>query len=510
MGVIMDMKRLLIAILLISVEFNSFATVSEISSSSSFVVPHAYIVKWFKGSYGNYAGAAAREKRHPMPIWVSISFDKPVNESFVKDYFIFLVGHEPQRNKRYRHIYTVTVPANTSRSEFEGKIDKANRHFDPEIEKQEQLAIEEAKAQAEKEAAELAAAEAEAARKAEEERLRLEAQKKAEEERRAIARAQAEEQARILAIKREQERLEAEKRQRAIEREKEQQELSFYSYSITKLPKDFHVLGGYYAFNNKGQVVGCISQKVTLWRPIYQRGRHGGSHCINAHEDKYADAIAAYWDRESGLQFFDSQDKASIAKAISDEGLVVISLGNKSQKKQCLMWDISTGNSRLGPLGDPYLVTSTNMVVIDDGQSSIIWNIANNSVSRDVRKHIYMTIDNNRREHLFMMNKKGNAIRMGENILLQYGTESFLLLPEGNSRILALNDNDQVAALVDIKWGSKTFKSIQLLDKDGNSLRSKVIKELTEYSQISILGFNVHGQLLLRADNDYLFLNPTS
>ncbi len=504
------LKRLLIAVLLIGVGFQSFANDSKILSSSSFVVPHAYIVTWVKGSYGNYAGAAAREKRHPMPIWVSISFDKQANEKFVNDYFMFLVGHKPQKHKRYNHIHIVTVSANTSKSEFEDKIDKANRHFDPEIERQEQLAIEEANAQAAREAAELAAAEAEAERKVEEERLRLEAEKKAEEERRVIARAQAEAQARILAVKRERERQEAEKKQRAVDREKEQQESSFYSYSITKLPKDFHVLGGYYAFNNRGQVVGCISEKASLWKPIYQRGRHGGSHCINAHEDKYADAVAAFWDHESGLQFFDSQDKASIAKAINDEGLIVISLGNKSQKKQCFVWDISTGISRLGPLGDPYLVTSTNMVVIDDGQSSIIWNIANNFVSRDVRKHIYMTIDNNRRERLFMMNKKGNSIRMGENLLLQYGTESFLLLPEGNSRILALNDNDQVAALVDIQWGSNTFKAIQLLDKDGNSLRSKVIKELAGYDNVTIIGFNIRGQLLLKAGKDYLFLSPKS
>ncbi len=494
------MKRIIILLL-------SFFALNAYSVSSS--VPHASIIKWVKGSYGNYSGAAYREKISPLPIWISISFDKPVNEEFVNNYFKFLVGHHPMKNKRYGHIYTVTVSANTSRSEFEGKIDKVNRHFDPEIEKQEQLAIEETKAQAERQAVALAVAEAEAARKAEEERLRLEAEKKAQEERRAIAKAKAEEAARILAIQREQERIEAERKQKAIEQEEQLKESSLYSYSITKLPKDFHILGGYYAFNNRGQVVGCISKKATIWLPIYQIGRRPVTDHLNSREDRYADAVAACWEQESGLHIFNEQDKVSIAKAINDDGLIVVSLGNKSQKKQCALWDIATEKSRLGPLGDPYFITNTNIVIVMDGSSSIIWNSDNNIVLRDNNPHLYMTIDGKMHyDHYLMMNKKGSAIRIRENSVLQSGTNNYLLLPEGNSRILALNDNDQIAALVDIKWGTKIFKAIQILDKNGNSLRSRAIKELVGYSQIAVIGFNIRGQLLLSADNDYLFLNP--
>ena len=66
------LKQLLLALLLLSSGFNSFANDSEVSSSSFSVVPHASVVKWFKGSYGNYPGAAEKEKRSPMPIWVYI------------------------------------------------------------------------------------------------------------------------------------------------------------------------------------------------------------------------------------------------------------------------------------------------------------------------------------------------------------------------------------------------------------------------------------------------------
>jgi flagellar biosynthesis GTPase FlhF len=95
--------------------------------------PHAYIVAWQQGSYGNIPNAA--RGRPPLPIWVRISFDKEINDVFIDQYSKFINKrlnnvYIPWRRSNDPIVYNFTVDPKTTRNEVELMLEKANNHFD--------------------------------------------------------------------------------------------------------------------------------------------------------------------------------------------------------------------------------------------------------------------------------------------------------------------------------------------------------------------------------------------
>ena len=107
-------------------------------------IPHAYIKRWLPGSCGNYPGTA--HQKPLLPIWVTIDFQKPVTatKEFSDKFFQFLRYRSMKQsnvtglaNDRWGggpNGYGITVqPMVYPRNSYQGLIDQANHHFEPDF-----------------------------------------------------------------------------------------------------------------------------------------------------------------------------------------------------------------------------------------------------------------------------------------------------------------------------------------------------------------------------------------
>ncbi len=478
-------------------------------------IPHASIIGWQPGSYGNCPGIG--HQRPALPIWVRIDFDQSVTEEFACTFFQFLnkslnPSSRVNSRKAIKHKlggFSITIQPTFSKNDLQYLIDQANRYFDPDYKTPQELAIirEEKKIQ-EQIVAKIAAEQA-LKKRLEEERLRKKEEQKDSEERRLKALAQAAENARLLAIAQEQYRLQQEEHQKQIEQKEAQKEVSYPEYSVLKLPKNFYIFGKYKVLNNSGKIVGCVSNRPPLHRP-------GRTFCIIGNEDKFEDAQAAYWEKSKGVVVIDQAEHNSIAKAINDLGLILVAQYKSNQSRQALLWDTKKNTVLSGPYGDPYFINNANSALIDRSQKNnpfdntkrtTIWYPKDNSIVYRDCFYPYMTDDGELHQN-GLMNNRGSLLRAGgPEMSLKCGSKDYLLLCD---QIIdaALNDSDQVAALINVQWGSKTYKAIKILEKNGNSIRTKTIKELGVAGSITIIGFNILKQVLIKTNDDYILLTP--
>lgn len=112
---------------LIPSKYKSIIIITEIDS-----YPKAKIVDWFPGI--RCSGSLAHNFVHerPLPIWVSITFDKEVNGSFLKKFTQFLNTYSDikpatiTQHRRDKGRFLFTVPRHMTREEVERIINEIN------------------------------------------------------------------------------------------------------------------------------------------------------------------------------------------------------------------------------------------------------------------------------------------------------------------------------------------------------------------------------------------------
>lgn len=455
--------------------------------------PHASITNWMQGSYGNYPGVG--HQKPALPIYVRIAFDQDANADYVNNYFKFLNQFAPLKNTRparhgkFREEYVMTVNASIARHEIESILDQANRHFDPEIKRNEDRVIQQAKEKVERDAAAKIAAEAETKRRAEEERLKKEVAEKAAAERRAHIQAKAVKDAIIT----EQIRLKAEAEQCRLEAE---EPVDCDIYLVSPLPDLFNAQNSF-SLNEHGQVAGSM-----LVGP--------------------ANTQAAIWDAVNGLKVF-PLPSPSVCIAINDLGNAIVHRSIKNrlgiyEDTQVILWNSNTNQIEYGPFGHARSLNNFNNILMSSRNGTYVWNSHSATMTNHSSSHLNSYIDDNNALLAYYIandtnavdfNKSGNAVCMkhGTPALLVNGQYHLITLPVTTTEPsinMKLNNQNEVMTFIEerfVKWHSGRISK---------SKSFKHIKELKNAKEIWVIGFNSSGQILVKcrttADKRPLFL----
>ena len=491
---------------------NLIFIVLVVSSLLQANVPHAYIKRWTPGSYGNYPGIS--RGKPALPIWVAVSFDQDPDEAFVKNFFRFLgYRNPPSRHRKNREEFILKVNSDVKQSELAAQLDKANRHFDPEIKKAEEEAARFAKERREQEAAARAEAVRTAKEEAEKETEIMRLKKIAEEEAKAQAIRRAQEAARQAQIEAGKKREEQYRKEQEEFNEIKQAEVNRHTYSVKALPDNFYIGDKFYAnhyglgptpaLNNNGQVVGVILPKAM-------------EACVNA----------AIWDISKGLNVVNLEAYKTIPYSLNDNSFVALLVYTSESARiherdnRVALWNTNTNKITFGPMGVPRAINNSNIILMGPLFDSLAstWNPKDNSLIKSNGCYSWIDDESNQYGQLFCtfnFNKKGSILYLEQpDIYLYYDGKPHLLFPcEGklnfkdghgfmphNLGLARVNDNNEVAAITIIGKYRKYF-AITIWKKNGEETRSKILEtipDLKGYSDFEIFGFNNSGQILLK------------
>ena len=454
MGVI-QMKRFMILLFLSMTLGNNFSIYCNIG--------HASITKWQPGSYGNVQ--SIKQNRPPLPVYVTISFDKNVTEEFVHDYFKFVFGKVPG-HKKTGNTFIFRVAASTNQIELSEKLNQANRHFDPEIEKLEKLEQERLKfVAAQKEADHIKAIaqeKTEQERKAKEEALK----EKAEQERRAAIQAERE---RTHKIYEEQKKIESGEQERKENEGPSDRDI----YTIIRLPENFRVRG-HSPLNEYGQIAGCIDPYLP----------------------KISRPEAAIWDIRYGIRMSPLSEETSYASAINEQGLVALTRIKKfhSDQDQVAIWNINDNSIMWGPTGTAQHINNHNQILLKQNLLEATWNFKNNAIlpSNQYTKS----------QTQFDLSKFGPTLSLN-------GKTIAVILQDQFDPTMRINRNNEVVAIT-YKRNNKSQKTDIKITKwcNGTVTHSKPFNYIRELKNTDplLLGFNNAGQILLGTHKQGLFL----
>lgn len=440
-------------------------------------VPHASIIAWTPGSYGNYRGAYEENQRKPLPIWIRIKFDQNATQVFLDKFFNFVSENlKIPRTTPMTHAqggFVITVPATTKREYFQEIIDNANHYFDPEFKTPQELALIEVERVKQKEAYDNAIAEEAACKQLEEARKNKELKEKAAAERRHLALIKHQE-----FICKEEERKKKLAEEQTILENTDPEECD--AYYIMPIPISTPDAPRYYrsCFNERGQVAGTFNNK------------------------------AAIWDETKGVKVFPLNDFNSQAISINDCGYAAVNyfIKDKPSEVQVILWNIDTNETIFGPFGYARMVNNHNKVLVysNPNHQSFIWDTANNTIEHCIQPDIAYIDDQKGKyikcnQHMsnsenLSINKKGSVLCNSPIglTLCKAGVHHLITYPQSRiSSETLLNNDDEVATIVDskiVKWkanGSMSF-----------SKPLNHIKELKNLQNSTLIAFNVKNQLL--------------
>lgn len=440
-------------------------------------VPHGFIGAWTPGSYGSCPGVAHQQPA--LPIWVQIAFDRIATDDFAANYCSFLRQSNPLLNiygppKKHgvTKSYVIVVDPSITQERLKIELEKANRHFDPEIERQEKL---------KKERVEQASKEAE--RKREEARLaKIVLQEKLQQD--------AEKRAKEIEIAHKAQIAEALRLQEEIEKRRKDQleeeqaalvlsEVKCNAYRITALPQDFQTHGGSCVMNNLGQIVGSIGSK------------------------------AVFWSKRSGTMVLGLDAFRTVAYAINDKGFIAGSCYASSACSSCrtLLWDSNCNNILYGPQGSPSAINCNNEITVNMClDQPLLWDPKENTIEKQIR----ITAKSNSKGSFLNQIKQLSMMNFTDLSLGSLG-KTYLLLPSegqiitGPGEAAFLNDNDEVVTMIEIRRQDKSYHAIAKWDKNRRATRSRILQtaeRLRNYSYFSIIAFNNVGQVLIRAGGE--------
>jgi len=449
--------------------------------------PRATVIFWQQGSYGNYPGVG--RGKPPLPIYVRVKFDENATDEYANEFFSFLAKSlnplsknqfESAKRIKQENLWVFKVQPSVTKEQVEKLVDQANYHFDPDYKTPQEIAAIATKQRLQQE--ELVRIEEEKALKKHfnEEQLAKEQSKKNDEE---LARKHLE-----LWVKSENERVKRDQESKVKEQEFFELDATKHAtYSVVPLPELFDIskwASFPQIFNNLGQVAGCVSNTQ-----------------------------AALWDSKKGLIILHSEGLNTCSYALNDKGFIAALRQLKSEgMNRTILWNTSTGEVVYGPQGGPRAINDSNLILT----GNYIWNPNDNTIN---------LLTGNIGEDttpLFRLdtNKKGSVILQayqGHDLELKRGNNRYLLLPCCGELILSradgsearellaakLNDNDEVVALIGVKYMDKTYSAIAKWDVNRKATRSCMLQsfaELKDYNCFAILAFNNAGQLLLQAE----------
>lgn len=471
-------------------------------------IPHAHMVRWAPGIVAS--GSILSQNQHlqrqqaQMPVWVTITFDKIASYEYVKNYCDLLHNENkninlygtPQAHGKDPNHFVIVVDRSVIQDEFKSLLEKVNRHFDPEIEKQEKIAQAEAKEKEEKLTQEKAIKDAEIALAAMQLKIKLEKEKKAQEEQRALALLKAEEARREQNAKRKRD----EENQKNIAEEADKRK-DIRHYDIQPLPGNFYAFTKH-ALNNKGEVAGCIAAPDII---------------VTFNAD-YSGAQAACWHPQKGIQQLSFDCFKSIAMALNDNGLAAVNVyelepSQRNSKVKCGIWHPNNNQFKMGPTGLTNYITNNSLIVYGAANA---WDYTNNNI-RSISNPEKILCNNS------MVNKNGSQIEQffPDLIVCNQNKKYILLLNEGefisngtpSVRRPHLNDNDNVIVINKLKIGCKNYHTITQWESPISQTRSVILEntpELSEYKEFEIISYNNNNQILLRAyKSDHINLSPS-
>ena len=287
------------------------------------------------------------------------------------------------------------------------------------------------------------------------------------------------------------------------------------TYSISKLPADFHIKG-MHCLNNYGQVAGYVG--FTAWekRPV------GNS--VSVHSER-----AAFWDANNDIKLFPLNDCYSKASSVNDFGYVAVE-SYSAQDPRCvaggekvsrvILWNVNSNELKYGPVGEPIAINNEGLVLIKrlkDGYHYFLWNSKDNTIT---------TIETNSGNTLLGLTDGGNPYSGDPSPYDKYYSESrinsiendIMWFYDGKNHYLSTCDGDQIVSRCSgsscgrylhpntVRLNNKNDELVAITSSGAISKWRKNCKEtktLSMYANNLIFGFSNSGKILLGLSKDW-------